>query len=249
MKKRIINSDISVITYKKAIDRICELSMLESAYVCLVNVHMLIEAYDSLSFSNVVNSADLALPDGMPVAKSISLIYGVKQDRVAGMDVFVDLMSVAEKKRKKVFLYGGTEKVLDAIKKKAAKEYPELELDSFSPPFRCLTDDEKKDVIEKINNYSPSFVVVALGCPKQENWMHEHRSLIKGCMIGLGGALPVYAGDVQRAPKWMQNSSLEWLYRLYKEPTRLWRRYLYTNSKFLFLLLIQIMKVRVVGKK
>ena len=249
MKKRIIDSDISIISYRGSIERLLDLSKSESSYVCLVNVHMLIEAHDNQPFLDVVNSADLALSDGMPVAKAASLVYGIKQERVAGMDLFLDLMSAAEKKEKSVFLYGTTDEVLDSIKRKAGVDYPKLRIGTYSPPFRELSATEKKDIIGMINDFSPDFVVVALGCPKQEYWMNEHRGVIRGCMIGLGGALPVYAGVVRRAPKWMQNSSLEWLYRLYKEPTRLWKRYLYTNSKFLFLLLIQIIKVRVLGKR
>ena len=105
-----------------------------------------------------------------------------------------------------------------------------------SPPFRELTPEERQQEIEEINRSEAQIVMVALGCPKQERWMAGNKGKIHSVMIGLGGAFPVYAGLKKRAPAWMRRLSLEWLYRLGQEPKRLWRRYLYTNVKFLLLL-------------
>ena len=100
-----------------------------------------------------------------------------------------------------------------------------------------------------INKTSPDFVFVALGCPKQERWMAEHKGKVNSCMIGLGGVFEVFSGEKSRAPKWMQQYSLEWVHRLAQDPSRLWKRYLVTNTLFMILLLIQIIKVRVLGKR
>jgi N-acetylglucosaminyldiphosphoundecaprenol N-acetyl-beta-D-mannosaminyltransferase len=237
-KKRLLNSLISVGTYTEFLDALVHLATdKSSSYICISNVHMLIEAYKDPSFNAILNNADIATPDGMPLAKCLSLFYKQRQDRIAGMDLFPSLLKKAQEEKLTVFLYGSTEEVLLAIKDKAVKEFPGLRISgSISPPFRPLNEIEKQEIIHKINSSHPDFLFVSLGCPKQEKWMAEHKDKIKSCMIGIGGAFPVYAGLQNRAPRWMQRFSLEWLYRLGQEPKRLWKRYFYTNSLFVILI-------------
>ncbi len=245
-KNKIIKTLISTGKYDEFIHEILELSKnTVSSYICVSNVHMTIEAYQSESFSDVVNSADMATPDGMPLAKAMKLLYGINQDRVAGMDLMPDLMKISEEKNLSIFLYGSTDDTLAQIVSKTKVEFPNLKLNVYSPPFRTMTDTEKEDIVTMINQKNPDFVFVALGCPKQEKWMAENKNKINSCMIGLGGALEVYADIKDRAPQWMQDYSLEWMYRLMQDPRRLWKRYLVTNTLFVFLLFIQIVKVRV----
>ena len=238
-KKRLLNTLISVGNYDEFIDGIINLSQQKkSSYVCVSNVHMLIEAYRDKDFNKIVNEADIATPDGMPLAKSMKFLYGKKQDRVAGMDIMPSLLKESEAKSLSVYFYGSTEETLELIIAKAKKEYPDLKIAGYyAPPFRTLSDDEKLEIINKINSSNPQFVLVALGCPKQEKWMAENKNKINSCMLGLGGAFSVYAGVQKRAPLWMQNISLEWLYRFGQEPQRLWKRYLVTNSLFSLLML------------
>lgn len=244
-KNKIIKTLVSTGAYAEFIHEILELSKNTlSSYVCVSNVHMTIESYQSESFCSVVNSANITTPDGMPLAKAMKLLYGIDQDRVAGMDLMPDLMKVSEDRGLSIFLYGSTDDTLNKIVSKSKVEFPHLILNVYSPPFRKLTEEEKKDIIENINEINPDFVFVALGCPKQEKWMAEHKDKIKSCMIGLGGALEVYASVKNRAPKWMQDNSLEWLYRLLQDPKRLWKRYFITNSLFVFLLLKQIIAIK-----
>ncbi|WP_345985240.1 WecB/TagA/CpsF family glycosyltransferase [Sulfurimonas sp. HSL-1656] len=211
----------------------------KSSYVCVVNVHMTMEAHRDAAFGAVVNNADIATPDGMPIAKAMKLLYGIEQDRVAGMDLLPDLMGECEKRGKSVFLYGSTDEILEKIVVRAKQELPNLTIDAYSPPFRTLSPEEKEEIVSRINAKNPGFVFVALGCPKQEKWMAEHLGSIDSCMIGLGGSFEVYAGVKTRAPDWMQKYSLEWLYRLIQEPGRLWKRYLTTNIPFILLLIKQ----------
>jgi N-acetylglucosaminyldiphosphoundecaprenol N-acetyl-beta-D-mannosaminyltransferase len=185
----------------------------------------------------------------MPVAKSFSLLYDIDQKRIAGMNLIEDIFFECSQHQLKIFIYGSTDDVLVKTRDKLSKDFPGLELSFFSPPFRPLTSQEKHDVIDMVNSASPDLIIVALGCPKQEKWMYEHNDLISGCMVGLGGALSVYAGEISRAPLWMQQAGLEWLYRLSKEPRRLFSRYAYTNSKFLMLLFIQFLRVKFRGVK
>lgn len=248
-KRKIIRTLVSTGTYKAFIDNILELSKKSSSsYVCVSNVHMSIEAYQSAAFCNVVNSADMATPDGMPLAKAMKLLYGVDQNRVAGMDLMPDLMKVSEEQGLSVYLYGSTDEVLEKIKAKAAQEFPKLKLYAYSPPFKVLNAEEKSDIVKEINSKNPDFVFVALGCPKQEKWMAEHKGKISSCMVGLGGAFEVYADVKNRAPQWMQDYSLEWVYRFAQDPKRLWKRYAVTNTLFIVLLLLQIINVRILGR-
>ena len=245
MKKlKVIKSMISIGDYEKFVDNILKLSYKEtSSYVCISNVHMNIEAYDDDKFLNIVNSANITTPDGMPIAKALKFLYGISQDRVAGMDLTADIMKKCEEKDMSIFVYGLTDDTLKIFEKKAKKEFTKLNIKTYSPPFRVLNNIEKDETISMINRFNPDFVFVALGCPKQEKWMAEHKNKINSCMIGLGGALEVYAGIKDRAPKWIQDYSLEWLYRLIQDPKRLWKRYLYTNNKFIILFIIQSIKI------
>jgi N-acetylglucosaminyldiphosphoundecaprenol N-acetyl-beta-D-mannosaminyltransferase len=240
MKKALLlNSYISVGQYSDFVDHLISLPKNKrSSYVCISNVHMLIEAYHDKAFNGILNNADVATPDGVPLAKCLSFFYKVKQERVAGMDLFPSLMKKAEENNMSVYFFGSTEEVLDKVQERAKSEFPSLEIaGSYSPPFRSLSIEEKKNIAIEINNKKPHFVFVSLGCPKQERWMADNKDLINSCMVGVGGAFPVYAGIQKRAPKWMQKYSLEWLYRLIQEPGRLWKRYFYTNTLFMVLII------------
>jgi len=244
-KKLVIQSMISCGSYQEILERIIELQVAKkSSYVCVSNVHMTIEAYKNKSFMKTVNDADITTPDGMPLAKAMRLLYGIKQERVAGMDLMPSLMEKCEIFKKSIFLYGSTNEVLKKIIKKAKSDYPSLKIESYSPPFRKLSTQERQEVIHKINSNGYDYVFVALGCPKQEKWMNEHKNIIQSCMIGLGGAFEVYAEVKDRAPQWMQDYSLEWLYRFIQDPRRLWKRYAYTNSLFIILFIRQYLKIK-----
>lgn len=238
MTKHIISLSITTGSYASFIDRILELAQKkQSSYVCVANVHMTIEAYWDSKFAEMVNKADLVTPDGMPLAKAMKLLYGIQQDRVAGMDLLPDLLKKAEEENLGVFFYGGTDEMLQKTKTFVQATYPTLIQQAYySPPFRSLTDKEETEVIEMINSTGIHLVFVALGCPKQEKWMASMKGRINACMLGIGGALPVMIGMQKRAPMWMQRLSLEWLYRLFQEPKRLFKRYFVTNSLFLWLL-------------
>lgn len=246
LKYKILNSFISTASYQSFIDQLVELCSKQiSSYVCISNVHMLIEGHKDSSFQKIINEANIATPDGMPLAKAMKWLYGINQERVAGMDLMPDLMRECARQGLSIYLYGSTDEILSRIKEKAAIDFPGLQIcGAYSPPFRELEPSEKDEIVERINAASPHFVFVALGCPKQEKWMAEHRGRINSCMIGLGGAFEVYAGVKDRAPLWMQKASLEWLYRLIQDPKRLWKRYMITNTLFVWLLLCQWVKIR-----
>lgn len=244
MKKKIITLFISTGNYSSFIERIIELSIKKtSSYICVANVHMTIEAFKDINYSKIVNNANLITPDGMPIAKAIALLYKIKQDRVAGMDLLPDLLKMAEKENLGIFFYGSTNETLQKTKAFVEKVYPTINNHSYySPPFRLLTPEEEVSVIKRINDSGSHLIFIALGCPKQEKWMASMKGKINACMIGIGGALPVMIGDQKRAPIWMQKLSLEWVYRLIQEPRRLFKRYLITNNLFIYLIIIDLIK-------
>ena len=236
-KQFLISIPISTGSYTEFINSTIELAEnKKSAFICIANVHMVIEAYKSESFAQCVKAADIITPDGMPIVKAINNLYSIKQDRVAGMDILPDLLSISEEKNLNVFFYGGTEQMLENSKKYFELTYPKLIISGmYSPPFRKLSKHEEEEITNMINASNASLVFVVLGCPKQEMWMCSMKNRINSVMIGVGGALPVLIGMQKRAPTWMQRNSLEWLWRLFQEPRRLFKRYFITNSVFLFL--------------
>ncbi|QSV44858.1 WecB/TagA/CpsF family glycosyltransferase [Geobacter benzoatilyticus] len=212
-----------------------------SGYVCVANVHMVIEAYDDPSFKQVLLNADLVIPDGMPLVTALKNNYGVSQDRVAGMDIFPVLLDKAAVENIPVFFLGSTDDVLEKIERRARDEYPNITIaGTYSPPYRRLTEEENIEIEQMVNNSGAGLLFVAFGCPKQEKWMFSHVKSIHAIMVGIGGAFPVYAGLQKRAPVWMQRLSLEWFYRLLLEPRRLFKRYFYTNTKYLYLRYLKI---------
>lgn len=238
-KAQVISSMISTGTYQEMTEAIFRMvDQKRSGYVCFSNVHMVIEAHKDEGFNRMLNAADIAAPDGVPLRIAMRMMYGIRQERVAGMDMFPSLMAEAEKRGKSVYFFGGKEEVLKAIAEKASQEFPQLKIAGYySPPFRALSPEEDQAIVDKINAAAPDLFFIALGCPKQEKWAANHKNRVQACMLAVGGAFNVYAGMQKRAPEWMQRFSLEWLYRLVQEPRRLFKRYFITNSLFLALFL------------
>jgi N-acetylglucosaminyldiphosphoundecaprenol N-acetyl-beta-D-mannosaminyltransferase len=238
LKKRVISIDISSGTYKEFVSAILNYASNKiSSYVCVANVHMLIEAYESKAFATIVNDADLVTPDGMPLAKAMDTLYGGTQDRVDGMSLLPVLLDESERTGLSVYFYGGSQATLDATSSYIDIHHPTLKVAGMhSPPFRPLSDAENEDIANVIKNSGANIVFTVLGCPKQEKWMATMRGKIPAVMLGIGGALPVLVGQQKRAPHWMQQNSLEWLYRLAQEPRRLFKRYFKTNTMFMYLM-------------
>lgn len=246
-KVKFINCRISSGTYLSFVNEILRLGAgKQSSYVCVMNVHMLVEAQSDPTFARVVDKADIVTPDGMPLVAGINKLYNSRQQRVAGMDLMHSLLEGAHNANQSVYFYGSTDEVLQSILKRSRKDYPGLRIaGSYSPPFRPLTGIEEQTIIDNINLSGANLVFVALGCPKQEKWMAVMKGRINAVMVGLGGAFPVFAGTQSRAPLWMQKKSLEWLYRLCQEPGRLWKRYFITNTIFIGLYVKEYVKVKV----
>jgi N-acetylglucosaminyldiphosphoundecaprenol N-acetyl-beta-D-mannosaminyltransferase len=153
----------------------------------------------------------------------------------------LELIRISEQEGFAHYFYGSSEEVLTVLEKKLRIRFPGIKIvGSFAPPFRALTSEEDREIVGTINAAAPDILWVGLGAPKQELWMAEHHGLLKApVMIGVGAAFDFHAGCKKRAPLWMQRSGLEWAWRLYQEPGRLWRRYLIDDLPFFWYILKQ----------
>lgn len=233
----ILNTNINVTSMEKTVAYLNDyLEELKGNYICVSNVHTTVMAYRDKDYQKVQNAGAMALPDGKPLS-IVSRRRGFwEAERVPGPDLMVHLFKESEEKGYRHYFYGSTEKTLQMLKENLQKEYPFLKIAGmYSPPFRKLTPQEDEQIIKQINDAEPDFIWVALGAPKQEYWMYEHQSKVSGIMIGVGAAFDFSAGTVKRAPKWMQECCLEWLYRITQDPVRLIPRYFSTNFTFLWL--------------
>ncbi len=210
-------------------------------YTCVSNVHMCIETYNNSNFRNIVNQADIVVPDGRPIYWAQKILGAQQAQQTRGMDLTFSLCNLASTENIAIGFYGASENTLCDMQKNLRIKYPNINIAyAYSPPFRDLTQDEKEAVINNINNSGTKILFVGLGCPKQEIWMAEHKEQLHCVMLGVGAAFDFIAGNKKHAPKVMQTLGLEWFYRLLSEPKRLWRRYLYTNPKFIMLFLLQL---------
>jgi N-acetylglucosaminyldiphosphoundecaprenol N-acetyl-beta-D-mannosaminyltransferase len=217
----------------------------ESRYVCVANVHMVMEAHDNPSFRALVNAADLVTPDGMPLVWMLRKLGYPHQERVCGPELTSRVCAEAARRGVPVGFYGGHPEALEALVRNLSVRFPGLRVVyAYSPPFRPLTPEEDERVTEEINASGARILFVGLGCPKQEWWMAEHKGRVRAVMLGVGAAFDFHAGRVRQAPVWMQRAGLEWLFRLVQEPRRLWRRYLKHNPRFLLLAFLQLTGMR-----
>lgn len=233
---KILETNINVTNMQDTLEYLSDnLEELRGEYICVSNVHTTVMAYRDEEYRNVQNSAAMALPDGKPLSIVSKRRGFIEARRVPGPDLMPKVFELSNEKGYRHYFYGSTEETLEKLRIQLNKKYPYLQIAGmYSPPFRPLTDEEDNAVIEKINATKPDFIWVALGAPKQENWMYEHRGKINGIMLGVGAAFDFEAGTVKRAPRWMQEMCLEWLYRIMQDPKRLIPRYFDTNFSFMW---------------
>ena len=208
---------------------------LSGDYLCVSNVHTTVMSYDDKTYCAVQNGGIMAIPDGGPLS-SVGRKRGFSQmERTTGPDYLKEILDISAKEGYRHFFYGSTEETLEKLQKHLGENYPGVQIAGlYSPPFRSLNEEEDKEIIRMINESQADFVWIGLGAPKQERWMSDHKGIISGFMVGVGAAFDYLAGNITRAPEWMQKTNLEWLYRLMQEPKRLFKRYFYTNTKFIW---------------
>lgn len=232
---QVLGARIDALSWPQALGRLLGWARAhESRYVAISNVHVVVTASRDAAYREVINAADMATPDGAPVAWMLRRQGFAAQPRISGPDLMWALCARCAAENVAIYLYGSTDATLAALRAHLAQAFPGLAVaGTESPPFRPLTADEEDAAVRRINDSAAGIVFVGLGCPKQEYWMARQRGRVNAVMIGVGAAFDFHAGIVKRAPPWMQRSGLEWLHRLASEPRRLWRRYLVTNTLFI----------------
>lgn len=203
-----------------------------------INAHSYNTALKDSLFSEALTKGDVLIPDGASVVMACRWLKAKSQptERIAGWDLFVHEMDRLNRKGGTCFFMGSSEKVLELIRKRAAVDYPNIKVETYSPPYKPeFSEEDNKGIIEAINRANPDLLWIGMTAPKQEKWTYTHwKELDIHCHVGnIGAVFDFFAGTVERAPLWWQEHSLEWLYRLLKEPKRMWRRYIIGNTLFL----------------
>ena len=206
-----------------------------------INAHSYNTAQKDEAFAEALCKGDYLIPDGASIVKACRWINAQSQprERIAGWDLFIFEMQALNHKntKSKVMFLGSSEKVLSMIRERATHDYPNLEVITYSPPYKQeFSDEDNQAMIKAVNDVDPDLLWIGMTAPKQEKWAYEHWDKLDiHCHCGtIGAVFDFYAGTVKRAPLWWQKHSLEWLYRLLMEPRRMWRRYIIGNAKFLY---------------
>lgn len=237
---------ISLINMNDALKQMEQwISAREQHYVCICPNHTVMESQKNERLCRIVNSAGLATPDGMSVVWTCRFFGHTNVERVYGPDMMLAFSAIAAEKGYSNFYFGGDEGVPEELARRFCQQFPGLKVvGTYSPPFHLLTPAEDEEIVEIINQADPDVVWVGLGMPKQELWMGEHIGRINApVMVGVGAAFDFLSGRKKWAPKWVQRSGLEWLYRLLHEPRRLWRRNLY-HLPFFYNVILQRMGIK-----
>jgi N-acetylglucosaminyldiphosphoundecaprenol N-acetyl-beta-D-mannosaminyltransferase len=212
-------------------------------FIAVANTHVVMESQQDDSFKELINSADLCVPDGMPLIWCGRFRGHPLPRRVYGPELMITFCRKTAAKGYRHFFYGGDPAVSDELVKRLQESCPGVQIaGAYSPPFRPLTREEDDEIIERINLARPDVLWVGLGCPKQERWIHDHRQQLKvAAMVAVGQAFDLLSGRKKPAPAWMSENGLEWVFRLIQDPRRLWRRYLVYNAKFIYSISLELL--------
>ncbi len=246
-RTNILSVGISAITMRRALDTIHTwIAQRTPRYVCIFTVHSVMECQRNERLRAIANRSGMTTPDGMPLVW-LSRLRGHRDvSRVYGPDLMLALCEESIEKGYRHFFYGGAEGVADELAARLTERYPGLQVaGTYSPPFRSLTEDEDRQVVDLINRSGADIVWVGLGTPKQDFWVADHVGRLEApVLLAVGAAFDFHSGRKRQAPRWMQRAGLEWLFRLLTEPRRLWYRYLVLNPLFIALVTLQLLGLR-----
>jgi exopolysaccharide biosynthesis WecB/TagA/CpsF family protein len=245
-KRNVIGILVDPIDYKSALDFIFETARLKKgATISALAVHGVMTGVLDAAHRYRLNNFDLIVPDGQPVRWVLNFLYkAALSDRVYGPNLTLKVCERAADEGQSIFLYGGTPEILGQLQNSLKLKFPALKIaGAEASKFRRLEPGEKGLLAERIASSGASIVLVGLGCPRQEVFAYEFRDSLKMPILAVGAAFPFIAGLVPQAPRWMQDRGLEWLFRLMSEPRRLWKRYVYLNPAYLFLVALQALKL------
>jgi len=245
-KKNVIGILIDAVDYEASVEFIFRAAReRRGAAISALAVHGVMTGVLDSVHKFRLNHFDLLVPDGQPVRWVLNWLHGAKlDDRVYGPNLTLRVCERAAAEGMPIYLYGSTPEILAALEKSLKERFPEIRIAGSEPSkFRRLTSPEKLRIADRIVASGASITLVGLGCPRQESFAYEFREALSMPVLAVGAAFPFIAGHVAQAPRWMQDRGLEWLFRLRAEPKRLWRRYLYLNPAYLFLVALQAFKL------
>ena len=202
-----------------------------------INAHSYNTARKDAAFAEALKKGDVLIPDGASIVMALKWLRGERMERIAGADLFAFEMDKLNAKGGTCFFLGSSDKVLELIRRRAEKDYPNIKIITYSPPYKPeFTAEENQAMIRAVNEAQPDLLWIGMTAPKQEKWAYSHLPEldVKGHIGTIGAVFDFYAGTVKRAPLWWQKHSLEWLYRLLMEPKRMWRRYVIGNTLFVW---------------
>ena len=227
--------DIKIVESKKELEALPEGKLL----INTINAHSYNTGLKDTFFAEALMKGDALIPDGASIVMACRKLKAKSQptERIAGWDLFTMEMERLNQKGGTCFFMGSSEKVLNLIREKAKTVYPNIRIETYSPPYKTeFSEEENRAIIEAINRANPDLLWIGMTAPKQEKWAYRHWDKLDiHCHCGtIGAVFDFFAGTMERAPLWWQEHSLEWLYRLLKEPKRMWRRYIIGNTLFIW---------------
>ncbi len=236
-KKPVLGIGISAVDYEAAVEKIVNAAKNKQPFgVSALAVHGVMEGFMDPEHKRRLNGLELVTPDGQHVRWALNILHKTKlDDRVYGPDLTLKTLSAAEKEQLPIYLYGATDEILEKLINNLKVKFPDLKVAGYeSSKFRKISSEEKKEVVNRINECGAQIVFVGLGCPRQEVWAFEYKEELQKPILAVGAAFAFHAGLLDQAPKWMQDRGLEWFYRLLKEPRRLAYRYMILNPKYVW---------------
>lgn len=249
---QILGVAVNAITMQDALDQLAAWVEARSAhYVCVVPAHTIMECVNQPALLPVYNQSGMTTPDGMPVVWLTRRAAHRPVERVYGPDLMEAVCKLSAERGYRQYFYGGAPGVAETLAARLQAKYPGLIVAGIdSPPFRSLTTAEEDAAVERIRAAGADILWVGLGAPRQDVWMKEHLDRLNvPVLVGVGAAFDFLAGKKRQAPRWIQRSGFEWLYRLLQEPGRLWKRYLKNYPRFVFLIGLELLGLRRSGQK
>lgn len=246
----VLGSSYSAINFQEMVERLLiHAKSGKPGYVCVSNVHTTMTGFFDPAYRRVTNESTYSVPDGQPVRLAMRLLGASGQERVRGPSLMKALCDRGRAEGLRHYLYGGSPETLECLVQVLQQRYPGISIvGAESPPYRALNHQEIIAATNKINASGAEILWVGLGAPKQELWMWDQKESVRPLMMGIGAAFDLLAGKIPEAPAWMQAIGMEWFFRLYREPRRLWRRYIFNNPVFLALFAWQFLSERILRR-
>lgn len=227
-RQNILGVNVSIVHMEKVLRAIEKyIAAKQQRYICVTPLHSIMDCYDRPELIPIFNNSGITTPDGMGVVFAMRILGHRTVDRVYGPDLMEAVCQLSTEKGYTHYFYGGAPGIPEQLAKVLRSRFGELDVrGTYSPPYRPLTETEDIEIIEKINQANPDVLWIGISSPKQEQWMADHLGKINApVMIGVGAAFDFLSGNKRQAPRFIQRSGLEWIYRLVQEPRRLWGRY------------------------